>query len=76
MKIKDYNIGPHRWHIDILPESAYELLSFKSWLMENCPNCMCKIKISYFDTAHKNATYYEVRSTNIESLVLIKLIWG
>ena len=73
MRFHDHNIGPHRWHVDVYPTIKDDMHAFREWLLENYPNCKCKLRFSSNNSSNR---YYEVRGTDVGAITTIKLTWG
>ena len=70
MKIKEIDIGKHRWLMFAYFDNWPEFIEFENWMKENYPGCMCKFKDSYL-----NGRHYEIRGGDMNIPLMIKLRW-
>lgn len=71
MKIKKYNLGEKRWHIDAYPDNWKELADFKNWIKEHMPSCFCVYREDIFNNRH-----FEIRGTDQAQMMMIIFCWA
>jgi len=72
MKIRNIGVGPHRWYIEVWPDSESEAREFYHWMKETLPNCFFKMR---FDKQNQGKYYWEVRGSDLSEHTYIMLAW-